>query len=1202
MNDRQSRSERGRSAGGAGRERRSDEPRQRRTRRRGQTAALVAIMLLAIGCIVFLAAVEIVRRSDYVKGRVTGEIQAITGLSVEAGAIGVAWDGTTTVRDLRLLLPPDGEAVLESPLMTIKHSSLMSVILRRSVDIQTIDVAQPTVLTSEGPDGWTLTRAIDRIVAHNAGGAEDSSNDLPDIPPIRGTEGVLRLTTDGGETVETPLDVVCEPGPARYTVDLRLGGSRAKLTLALGADWRHSVDADLAPSREMWRVASARLGMEQLAGGEGAGDEGEAGAPPHLQMRWRGQRKSGGLAGTLRIERGSFAGVEFDGALRIGPGGMWSGGADQLHEDHDVVVTVEKLALQRAGQTIEFAGGRARVAGAQVEFDRVQFATAWVGGVAEGRVNLDRREGDLTMRFFGVAPVGGFEHAGSLEAEVRSFGGFPEIRAALSVRGQGARGEVDLAAALEATGRAWDDLQGALHLERLTIRRDEEVWDAGGVRLEAALYDQQLALTHFRAEGAARSLGSGRLDLEDLAWELELEASEWAIGPWAESATVGVDARGTAGAVERWRAALETDRLSVIGEGAYVPQDPEPVAASLVIATGGGDEEAGARDEHESDEHEHAETPRAEDSAAPAPKQRGLARLLELDREASLELDLQGTLDPLRLRGASVLRTQPLAPGDSPELFALRGAAEFDASGLRVTSEQFDAFDGACIVRIGATRGEGVAVIAECSDLSLEALSTFLEITPEVSGRAEAQLRARWPRRDQSRLVVDGRWEVADLAVGPLEAEAAAGRLDIQGGQVRLSQVLLSRGDGRLRGEIETDMETWRRVSVDLSSEGYLAQWRDVDALITGEVAGDVDVSQWTGDMTGRISAQVARAGTPLGEVEMEGELDGRLLRVQRLSGDLAGGSIEGAALVPLDRWTASEARVEVEEVSSAELVPELQEVGGLISGAIEMRPSEDPHAIAPLHLKALLQLEDGSVRGVEVGRIELEAFLGDPRSVLEQARIEIAGGELTLWANTNDHDGDRYIQVAGEARNLDLDLLVHAVAPDAKSYPGRLTMEFGGAGYLGAPERLFAHAQLALREADLVNIPVIAELFQLASIVGAEREPSGSGEATVRLEGRSLRLPEARYFDEGTEMRLALHLVNVWEGGDSPLRGGAVVWLRPLANLNLPLAEELDRLLAGLQFGGTSVRITGTVADPETHEAPLKELQDLVGRAIGVE
>src|SRR5690606_11482575 len=131
----------------------------------------------------------------------------------------------------------------------------------------------------------------------------------------------------------------------------------------------------------------------------------------------------------------------------------------------------------------------------------------------------------------------------------------------------------------------------------------------------------------------------------------------------------------------------------------------------------------------------------------------------------------------------------------------------------------------------------------------------------------------------------------------------------------RLRQVLMSRGEGRLRGSLDTDIATWRQVWVDLESEGYQARVGDVDLAITGEVEGSVDLAQWTGSMAGWASAQVARRGAGLGGVEATAALGGRLGSIERFEGDLAGGAVRGWATVPLDEWTASRAALRLEDV-----------------------------------------------------------------------------------------------------------------------------------------------------------------------------------------------------------------------------------------------------------------------------------------------
>src|SRR5690606_32096954 len=74
--------------------------RRRRVRSGGQKAALAAIIALAMLCIVFLATVEIVRRSEFLRQRVLDEVTQITGLPAQGGDVHISWGGTTTIHDL----------------------------------------------------------------------------------------------------------------------------------------------------------------------------------------------------------------------------------------------------------------------------------------------------------------------------------------------------------------------------------------------------------------------------------------------------------------------------------------------------------------------------------------------------------------------------------------------------------------------------------------------------------------------------------------------------------------------------------------------------------------------------------------------------------------------------------------------------------------------------------------------------------------------------------------------------------------------------------------------------------------------------------------------------------------------------------------------------------------------------------------------
>jgi hypothetical protein len=205
----------------------------------------------------------------------------------------------------------------------------------------------------------------------------------------------------------------------------------------------------------------------------------------------------------------------------------------------------------------------------------------------------------------------------------------------------------------------------------------------------------------------------------------------------------------------------------------------------------------------------------------------------------------------------------------------------------------------------------------------------------------------------------------------------------------------------------------------------------------------------------------------------------------------------------------------------------------------------------------------------------------------------------IEAWGATNDHAGERYIQLAGNIRDMDLRQIVSSLGADAERYEGRVSAEFAGGGYLGQPDRLFGDATIVLRESDLVAAPLVSQLYGLFS-AGAAEGPRGVGLAALRLDGKLLRATHVEYLSRGLEIRATLRAADIFRGGQSPITGVAVGTARPLSDTEIPLSGAADRILSAAQAGGTVARIGGTIAEPSAQIVPLSDVRAFISDLLG--
>jgi hypothetical protein len=131
---------------------------------------------------------------------------------------------------------------------------------------------------------------------------------------------------------------------------------------------------------------------------------------------------------------------------------------------------------------------------------------------------------------------------------------------------------------------------------------------------------------------------------------------------------------------------------------------------------------------------------------------------------------------------------------------------------------------------------------------------------------------------------------------------------------------------------------------------------------------------------------------------------------------------------------------------------------------------------------------------------------------------------------------------------------------------------------------RITADGHAEVTESDLANVDVIAFLYSALRFTPNPSTPEGHGEVTFHLEDGLLALNNFRYFNRGTEIRAIADIDSVWTMPDSPIDGIAVGTARPLRDVRLPFLSsyDLDAILTALQTDLTTVRIAGTVRNPQ--------------------
>ncbi|MFW6059831.1 MAG: hypothetical protein ACODAQ_06595, partial [Phycisphaeraceae bacterium] len=273
------------------------------------------------------------------------------------------------------------------------------------------------------------------------------------------------------------------------------------------------------------------------------------------------------------------------------------------------------------------------------------------------------------------------------------------------------------------------------------------------------------------------------------------------------------------------------------------------------------------------------------------------------------------------------------------------------------------------------------------------------------------------------------------------------------------------------------------------------------------------------------------------------------------------------------------------------------------------LAPADERRAIGPLRVDLRVDRTDATYRGLPIGAGHATAYL-DPdkaRYVLHEMRFETVGGVTELWGRVGwqAHDaqdadsraGGWYAFAQGEFEDLDLEQLTRTLRPEEEPILGRIN---GGATVttpLHNWSRAFGRGELALRESDLANIPLISVLYDLVNVNWFNREVAGKGEAQFRVENGVVVFDRFHYTNRGTQIELALRIADIWQGAESPIEGYALVSVTPLPDIEL--LEMVNRAVAELQAGATTALLGGTLRNPEARPMLFHALQDEVRRLL---
>ncbi len=321
---------------------------------------------------------------------------------------------------------------------------------------------------------------------------------------------------------------------------------------------------------------------------------------------------------------------------------------------------------------------------------------------------------------------------------------------------------------------------------------------------------------------------------------------------------------------------------------------------------------------------------------------------------------------------------------------------------------------------------------------------------------------------------------------------------------------------------------------------------------------------------------------------------------------------MQGEARIPLDRWQCSSASLKWQGIVPSRLepwAPPLGRLEGVVSGSLDVsQVARSARPLEPMQFVLHADIEDGRFGPAQVDICRIRGYLGDTRLLIDEARLRVLSGQVTLRARVTEHATRK-----GGAEQAPLlhgrlgrTIPRHRRGPTSTSwtstssstssdlnageFPGHLS---GTATLLGSSSlnSFGGEARILLAESDLASSNVVGVLYNTLNLNFGRQEPTGTGDVTIRLEGPSVVIPSFTYFNRGVEIRGAGRIEDINLGARSPVDGFAVASTRVLRGVRLPGVRALDRLMSTFQAGAASARVGGTLEAVEVGVVPLPEV-----------
>lgn len=1140
-------------------------------------ALRVILPLTLLAALLAIAALELMLRTDWPRRTIEREVADATGMLVSIRSVDAGWLGRTTIGDIDVTLPLEDAPILTIQRLVIDHGGLLGVLWHRTVRVAEADVLGATLnLRRDEQGNWNITQLVDSLRSASAGGAAAAQLPTVSVPDMV----VTVADTTGTSTMLAPVTVRLTP-ISSGAATARLGiADMATLSarFATGGDYQHAIEVDLSHLRGVVDL----LPWSELVSSSGG-------------IRWSGRVAAGRLEGGITISDGHCTDVRLAGKATVSIG------------EENAMITPTDLTLHLPGRladTVVLRGGSVSLRSAGVVWSGLRVHAAGGAITSSGSYAQATGIGSLDAAWKDVAWPSGQAHQGTLVATVARDASTGAARADVKLVASGrggeaewdVRGVADVRQIEAATGDAatigWRlaDLAASWREDDVDVK----VSDATG---EGIASPEMLTIDNFRVSaevaghGAMHAAGAGAYGLHTGMWTLTTDMKDVRLhAAPAIDGTATIRAGGSPDAAEFTVTKIGWGDIAGRLEGKVAWRGKPTVEARYDLC---------------------AAVPAADDGATAG------FDIRKAWRNVKLGGGVNGTVWPVALQFESSLDVLAALPDGEPQQIplAVRGHVRSDA--IELESDPFTLLGASvCVAGTHDFTKADTAFTLEVQGFDVEQLDPFLTEPTGVTGVVSGSFAGSVASFDPRTLALAGRWSAEELAFADLSRISAAGQIEFKGGQIAVTDIKATSHTGSAAGEVRTDLTQHPRLAADFTFTGWRVDVERLDghAAISGNMKADIDPASRQASGAIDLKADIRQHDHVLAAATLRGGFTGQHFDIDALDLDFLEGKMRIAGRVDLfspvaSRLTLTSSRFDLSRLR--QWVPVLHGIKGHAKIDGELRPSDDPRTPGPAKLTLSVTPDDAMLHRVKVGESSLTFFLNDRRLLLQQATFALADGKVRAWGRLSprDHAWHGYLNLHWE--NMGVDQLVSLMKivesaeqvpmigkHEADEVPGRFDGHLHITGPIDDWTKATGAGRLAIREADLVHIPLFSEMYRIMNLKLDKPSPDGAGAAVFRLEGGTLIVEDVVYASRGARLNLRLKVADLKLGDQSPVIGVAVGILNPLPVF--PVIQKYIDVLMNYEGELTTMRISGTVDKPIVERAPITVFDQLKRDLLG--